>query len=159
MKPNNFLIFLLLILLVTSCNSTKEDTIKNDFFEISDINFLSNHNDKLILFDYENAIDQGFILPSKKQIKNGYFNLSFKLKPLKDNQKFYYKIYYQNESYKFPEYEFQKQKELHPLAHENFYGSWEDTEIEFKSIPNTKIGEEIMISDSFRIVGNPRNEE
>lgn len=159
MKPNKIIFLLLIILIISSCKNSKENAVKNEYFVISEIDFLSNHDNKSIFFDYNNAINQGFILPSKKQINNGYFNFKFKLKPLKDNLQLYYKIYYQNESYKFPEFEEQKQLELHPLAHENFYGSWEDTNTEFKPIPATKSGEEIMISDSFRIVGNPRNEE
>ena len=70
--------------------------------------------------DMENAVLDGITLPSVKQTKDGsgmfefcFFTLSKKYK--------YYKIYYQNESYKFAD--------TLPLANENFYGSWEDVSI------------------------------
>ena len=72
-----------------------------------------------------------------------YFTSRQKAK--KSDKKLFYKIYYQNESYKF--------EESDPLSGENFYGSWEDTDIEFKQVPKSG-----MIEDDFRIVGNPRNE-
>ena len=56
----------------------------------------------------------------------------------------YYKIYYQNESYKFAD--------TSALAGENFYGSWEDVNIGFKPIEHHRT------RDAFRIVGNPRDE-
>ncbi len=70
-----------------------------------------------------------------------------------------YKIFYQNESYKFPERDPADSTRQHPNAWENFYGSWEDTGITFPEsgiIPND--GEFHLISSKFRIVGNPRNE-
>lgn len=61
------------------------------------------------------------------------------------NKKLYYKIYYKNISYAF--------NDNHPLSHENFYGSWENTSTTFKECKSQKI------EDTFRIVGNPRNEK
>ena len=60
-------------------------------------------------------------------------------------KKYYYKIYYQNVSYAF--------EDDNPLSYENFYGSWENTSTTFKPINN------LSVEDSFRIVGNPRNEK
>lgn len=88
--------------------------------------------------DLGNAVLDGVVLPSE----GGCFRFEFdtlSAKPL------YYKIFYQNESYKFDEGD--------TLCHENFYGSWEDVGIGFKPVPSDG-----HIADSFRIVGNPRDE-
>ena len=88
--------------------------------------------------DLSDAVLEGITLPAK----GDYFHFALDTttdKPL------YYKIYYQNESYKFDEHD--------SLAYENFYGSWEDVSIGFKAVPADG-----HIRDSFRIVGNPRDE-
>jgi len=92
--------------------------------------------------DLENAVLEGIVLPSSKQCDLGAFEFSFYTLTKKYK---YYKIYYQNESYKFPD--------DHELAPENFYGSWEDVSIGFKPIEHGRT------RDSFRIVGNPRDEK
>lgn len=89
--------------------------------------------------DLDDAVLQGITLPAK----GNQFCFTFdtvSTKPL------YYKIYYQNETYKFDETD--------SLSHENFYGSWEDVSIGFKPVPADG-----HIRDSFRIVGNPRDEK
>lgn len=91
--------------------------------------------------DLENALSEGVAIPSASQCEEGAFQ--FKFFTLTKKYK-YYKIYYQNESYKFPD--------TSALAHENFYGSWEDVSIGFKPI------ERHRTRDLFRIVGNPRDE-
>jgi len=59
---------------------------------------------KSIVLDYSNAIDEGFIVPTLNQVKEGSFEFSFSIRNTgKNSQAFSYKIYYQNESYKFPE--------------------------------------------------------
>lgn len=126
-------------------------------FEISHFNPISNlasNNEKLSLqLDYESAYENGFVVPSISQSKAGKFQFQFEITNNSETpKKFYYKIYYQNSSYKFDE--------KHPFAHENFYGSWEDPTITFKeteTIPPD--GASYLIEDSFRIVGNPRNEK
>ena len=88
--------------------------------------------------DLTDAVLEGITLPAKGE----YFHFALDTtaeRPL------YYKIYYQNESYKFDEQD--------SLAYENFYGSWEDVAIGFKAVPADG-----HIRDSFRIVGNPRDE-
>lgn len=88
--------------------------------------------------DLANAPVEGIVLPSHGQ----YFRFSFDtVAP----HQLYYKIYYQNESYKFDEDD--------SLSYENFYGSWEDVSVGFKPVPADG-----HILDSFRIVGNPRDE-
>ena len=100
--------------------------------------------DTLVLnMDLQNVVYHGIELPSKVQNADG-FEFQFKF-PDYEKGNYYYKIYYQNESYKF--------EETDPFAYENFYGSWEDTDVEFKPITSEKV------VDFIRIVGNPRNEE
>ena len=92
--------------------------------------------------DLENAVTDGIYIPSAKQTDpgDGLFHFRF-IAPRKG---MYYKIYYQNESYKFPD--------TSAFAAENFYGSWEDVTIGFKPI------EKWVVKDVLRIVGNPRDE-
>jgi len=92
--------------------------------------------------DMENAVLEGITLPSVNQCEQGAFE--FKFFTLSKKYK-YYKVYYQNESYKFDDTAI--------LANENFYGSWEDVSVGFKPIEHHRT------KDSFRIVGNPRDEK
>ena len=94
--------------------------------------------------DLDNAVLEGINLPSVKQTKDGLGMFEFRFFTLSKKYK-YYKIYYQNESYKFPD--------TSVLANENFYGSWEDVSIGFKPIEHHRT------KDVFRIVGNPRDEK
>ena len=93
--------------------------------------------------DLENAMTDGIYIPSAQQTKDGSGMFGFRFFAPRKGK--YYKIYYQNESYKFPD--------TIPLAVENFYGSWEDVNIGFKPIQGK------IIKDQLRIVGNPRNEK
>lgn len=86
--------------------------------------------------DLDDAVLQGIMLPAKGE----YFHFLFDTTP-----GLHYKIYYQNESYKFDDAD--------SLSYENFYGSWEEASIGFKAVPADG-----HIRDSFRIVGNPRDE-
>ena len=90
--------------------------------------------------DLENAVNDGIYIPSTQQTDDGLFHFRF-IAPKKG---MYYKIYYQNESYKFPD--------TSALAAENFYGSWEDVTIGFKPVDRW------IVRDALRIVGNPRDE-
>lgn len=160
------ILFLTCIIHACKPNFSSKLAGENDFFVLSDFDVLTNYQPenkkelKSIELDYFNAMDEGFIIPTGRQISGGYFTFSFSVKNKSDKaQKYAYKIYYQNESYKFQEIDSLTGKE-HEYAHENFYGSWEDSTIEFKitgSIPAD--GEFHQVSDSIRIVGNPRNEE
>ena len=94
------------------------------------VDFVSDRNVEL---DYTNSYDNGFKIFNKGVLYSEGLKGKF------------YKIYYQNESYKF--------NDTSSFSNENFYGSWENTDIEFKEIiDDTTIFE-------FNIVGNPRNEE
>lgn len=89
--------------------------------------------------DLENVVLEGIVLPAKGEMFHFVFDTAC-------DRQLYYKIFYQNESYKFDETD--------TLAYENFYGSWEDVTVGFKPVP-----EDGHIVDSFRIVGNPRDEK
>lgn len=92
--------------------------------------------------DLENAVIDGIYLPSAKQTKEG--DGLFKFRFFAPKKGWYYKIYYQNESYKVPD--------TSALSGENFYGSWEDVGTGFKPIDRW------IVKDALRIVGNPRDE-
>lgn len=117
--------------------------------------------DSSITVDLSDAVYRGIEVPTVTQLPGGKFTFTFKVKNRGfGSKKFYYKIYYQNESYKFPEYkQVGKFKYEHPLASRNFYGSWGEDDPGFKATKELGWGEEISVTDSFRIIGNPRNEE
>lgn len=137
--------WIVLIGLLASCESKD--------FQLKEVKFLTNYSTKIndstyaIEADLTDAALNGIVIPSTSQTKGGNFQYSFTLENKSgDLTRFWYKLYYQNETYKLND----------SLSHENFYGSWEDTGIEFKATPEFE--DEITITDSFRIVGNPRNE-
>lgn len=161
-------LFLLLFLsvLITSCGNktgTSGPALSCEMFTVQNIHPITNWqpdsvSNKTIFIDYDNA-NGGFVIPSAKQVKEGTFTFDFEIKNnTASPQKFYYKLYYQNESYKFPEYDSATGKE-HTLAEENFYGSWENTGTAFKEITVEADNSFHTIHDVFRMAGNPRNEE
>ncbi|MFH1936270.1 MAG: hypothetical protein ABIK52_01750 [Bacteroidota bacterium] len=116
---------------------------------------------KLLYLDYMAPRETGFLIPSPRQTEDGMFHMEFFLKNTGQvSQQFAYKIFYQNESYKFPERDSDDSTRIHPFAWENFYGSWEDVRKTFaltSEIPAD--GEFHRVTDRFRIVGNPRDEQ
>lgn len=116
---------------------------------------------KALTLDYTDAILNGFFIPSARQTDDGFLHVEFRVKNTgKEPVKFAYKIFYQNESYKFPERDPSDTSKLHPLAWENFYGSWEETERTFaETEPIPADNEFHRVTDRFRIAGNPRNEQ
>ncbi len=153
--------FLLIIAGNTGCQSGRESPAATDTeFSVRDFTPMKGWNPKETLYlDYTGAIEHGFVIPSQAQ--GGWFRFEFRMRNTgKQPEAYRYKIYYQNQSYKFPEADPADSSRQHPGAWENFYGSWEQTERTFAPtpvIPND--GEYHLVSDSFRIVGNPRNEE
>lgn len=135
-----------------SCSSSSSNFTPLSNFELK--------NDTLDLaMDLSNAIREGIILPSTSGADGAtYFKFDFFVKNTdKAPKKFFYKIFYQNESYKVSDNENGK---YNPAAANNFYGSWENAEDGFhrtQEIPAD--GELHQVTDSFRIVGNPRNEQ
>lgn len=121
--------------------------------EIKELNLFENYQGRLndtsyvIDADLSDAVYEGVVIPTIRQTQSGYFRYSFHLiNHSNDATHYWYKLYYQNETYKRED----------SLSGENFYGSWEDTGIEFKA--TREFEDELVVTDSFRIVGNPRNE-
>jgi len=135
-----YFIFILIFYIVISCSGN---------IEVHNFNLPLNYLSDTISGDLSNAIDEGIIIPGKKNTASGFFTYSFKMSGNK-GKKLYYKIYYQNETYKLNEF---NEKSYNNKSENNFYGSWED-EPGFKLLD---LDSEHVI-DSFRIVGNPRNE-
>lgn len=140
----------LVTVVLSACNNTG--------FVVSDFAVLENYSNKLndtlyqINADLSDAVLNGIEIPSKSQTPNGYFNFSFKVKNnSSDVKKYYYKIFYQNSSYKF--------NDTTDFASENFYGSWTNGVYTFKATKILFPGEEVLVKDSFKIEGNPRNEK
>jgi hypothetical protein len=132
-------------------------------FRVSEFHPFVNYKskDNSIAVDLTDAVYRGIEIPTVKQLPGGKFIFSFKAKNKSlFSQKLYYKIYYQDETYKFVEFEVKNKFNYeNPLSSRNFYGSWGETDPGFKATPSLSWNEEQVITDSFRIVGNPRNEE
>jgi hypothetical protein len=174
---NLFFLFFILqtsFFILFSCSSPeKTPELRSDLFAIKDFIPLSNwHLDstgqetksnlvnKSLILDHYCSIDSGFIIPTFNQVKEGAFTFEFSvMNTCNSARKFFYKIYYQNESYKFPERDLTDSTKQNFYAGENFYGSWEDlskTFLETGEIAADKVFHKV--TGSFRIVGNPRNE-
>ena len=93
--------------------------------------------------DLDEAVTDGIYLPSARQTDDGSGCFHFRF--IAPEKGWFYKLYYQNESYKFPD--------TAALSSENFYGSWEDVSVGFKPVDRW------WMRDSLRIVGNPRDEK
>jgi len=159
-------VFILFLSTLFSCNQNTEstsETLTCSEFTIQNFTPIANWQkdsikQKNIFLDYNNA-NNGFVIPTVKDLSNGLFSFQFEIKNTATvSQNLYYKIYYQNESYKFEEYDSITKGE-HKFAEENFYGSWENTSTTFKKIVVNADGTFHTINDAFRIIGNPRNEE
>lgn len=156
-----------LIFFVVSCSKTSEQgeiVASNELFTVMNFNPMANFKaDSTGLvslgLDYYDAINQGFRIPTIRQSEKGVFKVEFEIRNNSNvSAQYVYKILYNNESYKFPEVD--ESGNEHPLAWENFYGSWENTNVFVKEtgeIPPD--GEFHMVQDEIAIVGNPRNEQ
>lgn len=133
-----------MVLLLFSCNSNTQQ-LKTDIVN-PQIAYNLPQKGGVYEVNTETVIENGIVFPDKllnpktNQCEN---SIQFKFE-VKDSKKYFYKIYYQNEQYKF--------LEENPLSAENFYGSWQDT-IGFKEVTSTSV------LDSFIIYGNPRFEK
>lgn len=130
-------------------------------FEVNAFDPLSNYPkdayDTLVMkvSAHDNIFD-GLIIPMKDD-----FQLNFQIRNNGEkDQKYFYKIYYRNESYKYQENIGEGDTMIYnTLAAENFYGSWvgaSDGFHETEAIPANS--EFVTIQDNFQIVGNPRDE-
>jgi len=166
---------LYLLLILNGCDQSSHSLeVISDQFVIRDFNPFSNWQfdlngkktgnpltNKVIYLDYSEAKEKGFIIPTVRQVEGGFFQFEFQLKNTgKAPQKFFYKIYYQNESYKFPERDEIDSTKQNENCWENFYGSWEEVA---KTFAETEIispdNSFHKITDRFRILGNPRDEQ
>jgi len=164
----------LAFLLVACSRSPENHAISSGEFAVRDFNPMVNWKtdvdgkessaatgNRILHLDYMAPRETGFLIPAPGQTPDGLFHMEFYLKNTgTESKKFAYKIYYQNESYKFPEADPADTLKEHPYAWENFYGSWDDTGKTFiitEEIPAD--GEFHKVTDAFRIVGNPRNEQ
>ena len=152
-------IYLLVISLVAGCN-------QKQYFVVEDFDPFINYtaiNDTLHLdMDLTNSVLNGISIPpvNGNQMP-AYFRFTFRIKNISGtSQNFYYKIYYQNETYKFTESLIRKGKmEYNPRASDNFYGSWESCKDDFHRTGIIRSDNTFsVVTDSFRIVGNPREE-
>ena len=137
----NFRIVLMAFAILTTLVSCSDKNL--NFNPI--VNFEPSNDTVSLDMDLEDVVLNGIVLPSVRQTSDEGFKFSFDV-PSMSGEKLFYKIYYQNETYKFHEGD--------SLCGENFYGSWEDVSVGFKEIS----GEE-KVEDFFRIVGNPRDEK
>ncbi len=115
-------------------------------------------NEKLhVNISTENILTEGIIIPNQNSNENKmlHFEVEVEISPI-EKQEYFYKIFYQNRSYKYKE--INEDGSYNPKSAENFYGSWEDVTIGFKSLGEINNLKKITIRDSFKIVGNPRNE-
>ncbi|MDD4142737.1 MAG: hypothetical protein PHR20_08155, partial [Bacteroidales bacterium] len=106
----------IIIMVAVACNSN------HDFLFDPMTNFPEG-KEVAIEMDLTHAPIEGVTLPSASQSSSGFFDYEFSFPEFDKDIKYYYKLYYQNESYKFDESD--------SLSYENFYGSWEDVSIGF----------------------------
>jgi hypothetical protein len=116
---------------------------------LSNEEFKTQSDTLIIEADLSDAPLKGVRIPSIAQCKGGKFRFDFTVKQNSKKEKLFYKLYFQNSSYKFDE--------KHEYSGENFYGSWIESNESFKLIPDFE--NEITITDSLVILGNPRNEQ
>ena len=149
---NHFVFVIVLGLFFTGCTNDKEEAIF-DLEEFNPITNIGRESDSVVSYDVDlsSSVLNGVVIPGSNSNQK-YFKFRFRVKNNSDTlQSLYYKIYYQNCAYKWPD--------EHELSEENFYGSWENTNTTFKYYGKLKPKESIEVVDSFRIVGNPRNEK
>ena len=95
MKQNFYLPIVVIISCFMSIVACMIDTRVFSLTQTSALtNFQSDKEKKLLILDYTNAIDSGFIIPSINQTNSGYFHFNFKITNLKSGpSKFLYKIF------------------------------------------------------------------
>src|SRR5690606_22412592 len=101
----------------------KSNRKENELFTIRSFNALSNvTTDSVYLMelDYHGVVKTGFVIPSARQSKESCFTPRFEIRNNSNlPRKFCYKIFYQNDSYKFNDTD--NTGKAHPLSGENFY--------------------------------------
>lgn len=145
-------IFYIILLLLAACGSPEKPVVEKIDLRLEKQGELI--NGKTFSLDYTNSMDSGFVFPSTTQASDGKLKVDIHVNQLDPEKKYFYKVYYQNESYKFDELADSS------LSAENFYGSWKNTSVEFieidKSISSAGKG---IISTNLELAGNPRDEK
>ncbi len=137
-----------------SCDN--QNKTEEAIWDVQTLNFDAKNS---FVLDYKDAFYNGFQVPSKFQTPSDKLIIKYRVNNTFEGAKnLYYKLYYQNESYKFDEVSGALSR-YNPLCEENFYGSYPNTAIGFKKISNVEDEDVITIVDSIKIVGNPRNEK
>lgn len=107
--------------------------------------------------DYRGAKWDGFSIPSAWQRPDGRFTFQFRVKdPSGRGRAFRYKLYWRNETYKFPEAA--PDGSQHPHAGENFYGSWNAAGEGFRTTEPATATDGILVKDTFNMRADPRDE-
>lgn len=146
------------LLLGCAGNPPEHGDAVGSFEVLTNWNGVNDQGVKTIDLDYTDALDSGFVIPSIRQVDGGRFAFSFEVgDPEAKGRSFRYKLYYRNESYKMEET--RSDGGQHPLAEENFYGSWESASEGFRVTAPTTGTEPLKMVDHFRIQGDPREEE
>ena len=150
----------ILLLPLFGCTTPGGDQQRNaaEFDVLTNWNSADADGVKTIDLDYTDAIDSGFSIPSQRQVEGGHFTFSFSVTDTTGRgRSFRYKLYYRNETYKMNDA--LPDGRMHPLAGENFYGSWESASEGFRTTGSTRGRDELLVKDRFRIHGDPRDEE
>ncbi|MFN0190010.1 MAG: hypothetical protein ACKVQV_15025 [Bacteroidia bacterium] len=164
------IILILLLFLGYSCQEKKSDnnsiSVENNFYEISDLHLeysadnvsTDSAGNIYSSFNLDNSL-QGIEFPESFSIKDDKLLFKFKIKNISGRKAiFNYKVIYQNETYKFDEWD--SLGKINPLSTENFYGSWSDSTIHVKNTGEIPYDNKAYtISDEIRIIGNPRFEK
>lgn len=154
--------FLLVIFFIYGCSESTSHKNKkagvSGSQRIQNLTIQTSFPDNIIEVPLDSAFVKGIAIPSHQDHINITFDL---LNPGGKPVEYFYKILYQNESYKHAEYltSVAQQKTINLRANQNFYGSWPDPGIGFKPVGELKAGQSISIRDSIRVLGNPLNLE
>lgn len=155
-----FLAALVLMVLLIGCQNDPRSLVLKDFVAIS--NQQPDESGTVhIELDYKDAYEEGFVIPSPQQSAENGFRFDFRIKNGTGKaQSYLYKLYYRNDSYRFPDFiDENGKRSIHPRSGENFYGSWKEDGGGFRRtqlIPSD--GKSHGISDYFKIEPNPRRE-
>ncbi len=148
--------FITLATFLLSCSKPNNSSSpKVGIKRIQNLEVASDFADNQIQLSLDSAYVNGITIPDN----HTYIHLSFEVhNPGRADVDYYYKVVYQNESYKVREFvtDSYKKKIPNPAAVHNFYGSWHDAS-GFRPLGTVKQKQTLAVKDSFRVVGNPLN--
>jgi hypothetical protein len=149
---------------ITGCRRSPRNTVAGSQCVLADfkplLNFDSAAVKGVVTFQLQfSDVTKGIRIPDESGAP-AEIEYSFKIKNTGSKaERFAYKLYYYNESYRFPEIRSKDSSRQHPYASENFYGSWENKEgVRYTALipPDGRFHE---IRGSYVITGNPRDEK